>query len=192
MSVISSIVWAAVVAVTAGVTPAVAQISRPAENPPVDDVFLRIEAALDEPRGLCVDIPGHRDRVDVTRPLVVHTCKWGIWNLDERFDAAAVDVGQLVMPAYRLCVGVDTAQHAAHIVLAECDGDVLRSWILVGGQVRIVADPNFCLTVGPEPSRLTPGGRRLPSRHVARSLTLETCREPARERQTWLRVPPRS
>ena len=186
---IGGAVWMTIAAAMAIGGHAAAQTPLARDEAAVDDVFLRIAAPLDEPRGLCVDIPGHRDRVDVTRPLVVHTCKWGVWNLDQRFDAVAVDVGLLVMPAYRLCVGAVAAQHAAHIVLAECDGDVLRSWLPVGGRFQVVADPNFCLTVGAEPSQLTPGGRRLPSRHVARSLTLESCRDSARERQIWQRVP---
>ncbi len=81
------------------------------------EILLRIEAPLDEPRGLCVDIPGHRERVNVNRPLVVHTCKWDIWNLDERFDAKAVDKGGLRMPSYGLCAGVQSADEAADIIL---------------------------------------------------------------------------
>ena len=55
-----------------------------AQRQPVGDAgttrgeFLRAIAPLDEPRGLCIDIPGHRDRVRVQAPLVVHTCKWNI------------------------------------------------------------------------------------------------------------------
>ena len=172
--------------------PVAAQTEPRANGASLPEVFLRMEAALDEPRGLCVDIPGHRDRVDVGRPLVVHTCKWDIWNLDERFEAEAVARGELRMPAYGLCVGVQTADEGANIVLGACDGAAVRSWNLAGGQVRLATDPDLCLTVGAEPSRLTPGGRRLPSRHVARSLTLETCRDSTRDRQVWRRVPPRS
>ena len=53
-------------------------------------VFLKAFYALDEPRFHCVDIPGHRDRVNVKAALVVHTCKEDIWNLDERFDPSAI------------------------------------------------------------------------------------------------------
>ena len=156
------------------------------------EILLRIEAPLDEPRGLCVDIPGHRERVNVNRPLVVHTCKWDIWNLDERFDANAVDKGGLRMPSYGLCAGVQSADEAADIILGACDGAPVRSWQFEGGRFRLAADPNMCLMAGAEPSRLTPGGQRLPSRHVARSLALETCRDTASQRQLRRRVPPGS
>ncbi len=46
------------------------------------------------------------------------------------------------------------------------------------------------LTIGPEPSRLTPGGRRLPSRNMARPLALAACSENAFQRQLWRMEPP--
>ena len=86
--------------------PAAAQTAPSAAASPDGEVIVRIVAALDEPRGLCLDIPGHRDRVNTSRLLVVHTCKGDIWNQDERFDAGAMENGELRMPAYDLCVGV--------------------------------------------------------------------------------------
>ena len=67
-------------------------------------VFLKAFYPLDEPRFHCVDIPGHKDRVNVKRPLLVHTCKEGIWHRDELFDANALMQGHLRMPEYDLCV----------------------------------------------------------------------------------------
>ena len=189
---INGVTWAAVAAALALAGQAAAQSSAPDKDAAAHEVFLRLKAPLDEPRGLCVDIPGHRERVNVNRPLVVHTCKWEIWNLDERFDAEAVDRGELRMPAYGQCVGVATAAAGANVVLGPCDGASVRRWNVANGQIRLAAGPDLCLTVGTEPSQLTPGGRRLPSRHVARSLTLEPCRDSARDRQVWRRVPPRS
>ena len=52
-------------------------------------------------------------------------------------------------------------------------------------RLSLKAHPDKCLTIGPEPSRLTRGGRRLPIRHMARSLALATCSEEALERQLW-------
>ena len=152
--------------------------------------FLRAVAHLDEPRGLCVDIPGHRDRVNVSAALVVHTCKWDVWNLDERFDAPAFARGELRMPSFDLCAGVNGYQTGSAIRLGACDGSAPRQWIIDEGRVRSAAAPDMCLTIGAEPSTLTPGGRRLPSRHVARSLALAECQSPADNRQRWELVSP--
>ena len=69
-----------------------------------DVVFIKAFYPLDEPRFHCVDVPGRRSRVRTSAALVVHTCKEGIWNLDEHFDPAAVAKGLLRMPEYGLCV----------------------------------------------------------------------------------------
>ena len=156
-----------------------------------EQVFVKAAAPLDEPRGLCLDIPGHRSRVNIDAPLVVHTCKWDLWNFDELFDGEALAKGEeLRMPEYGLCVGVSAPAEGTEILLTDCDGTALRRWTHSDGRLRLAAVPDMCLTIGPEPSRLTPGGRRLPSRHVARSLALEACRDSAKTRQTWETVAP--
>ncbi len=150
-----------------------------------DVVFIKAFYPLDEPRFHCIDIPGHRDRVRTTAALLVHTCKEGIWNLDEQFDPSAVGKGQLRMPEYGLCVAASAAKDGAKLVLKECDGSALQNWRFENYRLSLKAHPDKCLTIGTEPSRLTRGGRRLPSRHMARSLALGTCSEEALERQLW-------
>ena len=148
-------------------------------------VFIKAFYPLDEPRFHCIDIPGHRDRVRTTANLLVHTCKEGIWNLDEQFDPAAVKKGMLRMPEYGLCVAAASAADGAKLTLKKCDGTALQSWRFENYRLRLKAHPDKCITIGTEPSRLTRGGRRLPSRHMARSLALAACSEDALERQLW-------
>ena len=81
--------------------------------------FIQLIAPLDEPRGLCVDIIGHRDRVNVNRPLVLHTCKYDIWNLDEKFSLKDFKVGLLKMPEYQLCAQPDLNNKIKEIHLVE-------------------------------------------------------------------------
>ena len=176
------LIWAIIITVVAPAFPVAAQAPDTGKGM---EVFLKIKAPLDEPRGLCVDIPGHKARVNVKRSLVVHTCKWTIWNFDERFDLAAFGKGNLRMSRYDLCLGVNSKDKMSKIVLAACDGDPLRQWKYVEGRLQLAAAPEMCLTIGPEPSELTPGGRRLPSKNVARSLALDTCSDKARDRQDW-------
>ncbi|MBT3350261.1 MAG: RICIN domain-containing protein [Nitrospinaceae bacterium] len=150
-----------------------------------NEVYLKAFYTLDEPRFHCVDIPGHRKRVRVEATLSVHTCKEGIWNLDERFDRGALSKGLLKMSHYGLCVAADTAVDGAKLRLQKCDGAPLQSWRYDNYRLRLDKHPDKCLTIGPEPSRLTPGGRRLPSRHMARSLSLSACSDEAFSRQLW-------
>jgi hypothetical protein len=150
-----------------------------------ETVFLKAFYPLDEQRFHCVDIPGHKSRVNTARPLSVHTCKEGIWHKDELFDPAAIKQGQLKMPEYDLCVEAANAQHGANLVLKPCTKSPQQSWIHRNYRLALKAYPDKCLTIGPEPSRLTRGGKRLPSKHMTRSLALKTCSDKAFARQLW-------
>lgn len=148
-------------------------------------VFLKSFYPLDEPRFHCVDIPGHKSRVNVNRPLLVHTCKEGIWHKDELFDPAALKQGHLKMPEYDLCVEAESSRDSAKLTLKTCSRSALQIWRHENYRLVLAAHPDKCLTIGSEPSRLTPGGRRLPSKHMARSLSLAACSADAFERQLW-------
>ena len=150
-----------------------------------NEVFLKAFYPLDEPRFHCVDIPGHKSRVNTARPLTVHTCKEGIWHRDEIFDSVALNQGLLRMPEYGLCVTADAKESGAALRLKPCDGSILQRWEHKNFRLFLTEYTNKCLTIGAEPSRLTPGGRRLPSRHLARSLTLADCSTEAFQRQMW-------
>ena len=82
--------------------------------------FIRLIEPLDEPRGLCLDIPGHRDRVRLDRALSLHSCKRGIWNNDEKFDLEAFKSGKMKMLFYGLCVRPKMEQIPAKVVLGSC------------------------------------------------------------------------
>ncbi|MGI9521129.1 MAG: hypothetical protein ACR2PG_05715 [Hyphomicrobiaceae bacterium] len=148
-------------------------------------VFLKAFYPLDEPRFHCVDVPGHKERVNTRRPLAVHTCKEGIWHGDELFDIAALKNGLLRMPQFDICVTASTTENAAELFLKPCVRSDLQVWQYSNYRLRLVAYPDKCLTIGIEPSRLTPGGKRLASRHVARSLQLDPCSQLAFQRQLW-------
>ena len=148
-------------------------------------VFLKAFYPLDEPHFHCVDIPGHKSRVDTSRPLNVHTCKEGIWHKDELFDLAALKDGQLKMPEYGLCVTASSSNDGATLAVKATIQSASLALRKFSPELSLKAHSGSCLTIGAEKSRLTPGGRRLPSRHLARSLQLEECSETAFQRQLW-------
>jgi hypothetical protein len=148
-------------------------------------VYLKAALPLDEPRHLCLDIPGHGGRVNVKRDLSVHSCKEGIWNLDERFVKSAISSGDLKMPQYNLCVAAREAKTGSKVGLVACGSTKLAKWEYKEARLTLAGHSNLCLTIGPEPSALTPGGQRLPSRNKARSVGIDTCSGEAIERQLW-------
>ena len=165
------------------VTPEVAESEQLSDQ----GVFLRVIAPLDEARGYCLDIPGHMTGVRIESPLQSHTCKHGIWNLDGRFDEAALGDGVLRMPHYELCLGAENTTIGARLLLTECTRAELQTWTLQdSGEIALEAFPQMCITVGEGPSRDAGGPR-----YLMRGLGLEACAQQASDRQRWTTVIPR-
>ena len=90
-------------------TVAVAALSAQRVQPaPLNDAdkaaYIKAALPLDEPRHLCIDVPGHGAAANPERPLGVHTCKDGMWNLDQRFRWHGDGGSLLLMPHYDLCL----------------------------------------------------------------------------------------
>ena len=171
---------------------AFAQVAFDGAPDPRRGVFLKALDLLDDVRGFCVDLPGHLQGVDLSADVVVHTCKDGFWNYDERFDEAAfVSTGMLRMPAFNRCLASDDLASGAALHLRTCTpGDKRQSWTLSQGRLKLRSTPDLCLTIGAAPSEVSRGTRNHPVRHLVRPLTLESCAPDAAARQGWRFTPP--
>lgn len=149
------------------------------------EFFLKSFYTLDEPRFFCVDIPGHKSRVNTSRPLSVHTCKEGIWHRDEIFYSLDYSKSLLKMPDYDLCMEPESLKQSSKIYLKTCSRVSRQVWRYQNYRLVLENHPTKCLTIGGKASRLTRGGKRLPSKHRARTLVLATCSQGALERQMW-------
>ncbi len=147
-------------------------------------LYLKAALPLDEPRHLCVDVPGHGEAADPDRPLGVHTCKDGMWNLDQRFRWSDEE-GLLRMPQYGRCLAAGEAEPGAAMVLTGCDSGELSAWRYDEARLKLAARPELCLTIAAGKSELTQGGRRFATRYVSRAISLETCSQEALERQLF-------
>ncbi len=174
------------------VLPAHAQLSFDGAPDPKRGVFIKLIDPLDDKRGFCVDIPGHLQGVRLQMPLVVHTCKDGFWNYDERFDEAALKAhGQLKMPAFDRCLAADRAASGAPLHVIACDkANTRQGWMHVDGQLRLTAHPKLCLTVADTTSEVSPGTRNHPVRHLVRPLSLDSCSPQLAALQSWVFTPP--
>ena len=165
------------------VTPEVAE----AEKMNDQGEFLRVIAPLDEARGYCLDIPGHRSSVRLESPLHVHTCKHGIWNQDGRFDVAAPRNGVIRMPHYELCLQAENTSIGARLLLAECTDAELQTWTLQDtSEIALEAFPQMCITVEERPGRDAGGPQ-----YLMKGVGLDTCAQQASDRQRWTTVIPR-
>lgn len=157
------------------------------EPDPIDNAdtapYIRSALPLDEPRHLCIDLPGHGANADPHGPFTVHTCKDGMWNYDERFRWTEDGTG-LRMPQYGKCLAAAEPRTDADIVLAEC-GSVNAQFVSQNARLKLLVAPSFCVTIANVRSELTPGGKKFPERFRSRPLSLEPCSDSAMERQLW-------
>jgi hypothetical protein len=143
--------------------------------------FLRITAALDEPRGYCLDVRGHKGSIDEAAPLQAHTCKREIWHDDELFDEKRLAAGSLYMPPFKRCVQADAAKVGASLRLASCGKAELQRWARgKAGEIVLAKDPKLCVTLDDGESR-DAGGDDYRKRDVA----IAACNRDHKARQVW-------
>lgn len=161
--------------------------AQPAEPDPIEQAdkapYIRAALPLDEPRHLCIDLPGHGANANPDGPFAVHSCKDGMWNYDERFDWTEDRTG-LRMPQYGKCLAAAEARSGADIILAECGSDKAQ-FLLENARLKLKVAPSYCITIADVQSELTPGGKKFPERFRSRPISLELCSDSAIERQLW-------
>ena len=67
---------------------------------------IQLVKKLDDQRGYCIDIRGHKERAKVQRGLQAHTCysyQGGI-GVDQAFDASLIAIGKFYLPAFDVCM----------------------------------------------------------------------------------------
>ena len=108
--------------------------------------FVRTIAPLGDERGLCIDLPGWTPtNINFDAPVISHTCKHGWWNMDGRFDRAALGEGRLEAASSRLGSG---------FFAKPCDDGPQQRFVhRETGHLVVANDPELCISVPDEPHR---------------------------------------
>ncbi len=152
-------------------------------------VEIRSQAALDEPRGYCVDMIGSQARAAADRPLQAHTCYayQGRIAVDQGVSADGAARGLLRFPHFSVCLDGAAARAGGPVALKPCDTAAAEQIARdEAGRVMPQVDRSLCLTVAGGASR--PGGGGSPP-HLIRALTWERCDAEAGARQLWQLAP---
>ena len=148
----------------------------------VAEVALR--AALDEPRGYCLDVIGSQRRAMPERGLQTHTCYsyQGRIAVDQGFDVVQLRAGRWRLPAFEVCMSVAEPAAGARLQLARCDESPAQGFSLMpDGRISAGVNPALCVTAGADSGR--PGGGEL---CCGRTLLAAGMPERARARATEL------
>jgi len=159
-----------------------------------EGILLQLQDNLDEPRGICIDIRGYRDSIDLHVPVQAHTCKP---DPDRREDGMFIveqfegqsGTTRFRNPTYDVCLDVLSAEERGSIFVRKCSGAESQQFtIRAPGEIRPVPNPGTCITVSPSPSypavfagtEIKPGVT-----FVARAMSLATCKYVNKIYKTW-------
>ena len=140
---------------------------------------------LDDQRGYCIDIRGHKERAKVQRGLQVHTCYsyQGHIGVDQAFDSSLIAIGKFYLPAFDVCMTAESPSQGSHLSLTRCANQDLQKFVLNSfNEIRLVVNNELCLTVNDGESREGGGGTPV---HLMRRLTLENCVTTKNEYKHW-------
>ena len=120
--------------------------------------LLRTSAALDEPRGYCIDIRGVDRTLELDGPLQGHTCKTRDQEDMLIDDRRVAQENRLYMTDFDLCIAADAPESGADLVLEPCSDGALQTWSHSGtGNLVLTTEPDLCVTLGAE-ARMNAGG----------------------------------
>ena len=140
---------------------------------------------MDDNRGFCIDIRGHKSKAKVNRGLQAHTCYsyQGEVAVDQGFDSRKLMKNQFQLPAFNVCMEAESVTASASLQLSKCrDGQLQRFEWDKEGRIHLMDDENLCLTVAQGESRKGGGGSPV---HLIRNLSMETCSDTLKPFQRW-------
>ena len=151
-----------------------------------DLVELQLAERLDEVRGFCIDIRGHKKRAKIRKGLQAHSCYsyQGEIAVDQALDKNLLSQGSFFFPAFDVCMEVEGSFENAKLMLSKCTGlDFQKFKLTQTGQIKLVSDGDLCVAVSQKESREGGGGS---PRHLIRSINLQDCSKIDIKYTTWL------
>ena len=136
---------------------------------------IQLVSKLDDQRGYCIDIRGHKERAKVQRGLQAHTCYsyQGQISVDQAFDTSLLTIGRFSLPAFDVCMEAENSSQGSRLILTRCSEQNLQKFNLTSAnEIRLVVNNDLCLAVNDGKSK--EGGGGTPA-HLMRRLTLENC-----------------
>ena len=150
-----------------------------------DNVEIYLLNQLDEARGFCIDIRGHKFKAKIDRGLQAHTCYsyQGKISPDQGFNPLLLTRNQFILPFFKVCMEASSLKVSANLKLAKCDSNKLQKFEWFNkNKIRLISNRKLCLTVDQGQSRKGGGGTPV---HLMRNLSLELCDKSLNPYQAW-------
>jgi hypothetical protein len=97
-----------------------------------DNVEIYLLNQLDDPRGFCIDIKGHKLKAQTNKGLQAHTCYsyQGEISPDQGFNSLKLTKNQFILPAFNVCMEASSLIPSTNLKLKKCDRNKLQNFEL--------------------------------------------------------------
>ena len=140
---------------------------------------------LDDSRGFCIDIKGHKLKAQINKGLQAHTCYsyQGKISPDQGFNSLKLTKNQFILTSFNVCMEASLLTPSANLRLRKCDRNKLQNFEWSNeNKIYLIGNRKLCLTVDQGQSRKGGGGSPV---HLMRNLSLELCAESLNSYQAW-------
>ena len=140
---------------------------------------------LDDERGFCIDIKGHKSRASIEKGIQAHTCYsyQGQISIDQGFKKQSLTNSIFYIPGFSVCMKVKSAHFEYEVVLGKCDNMNLDSFTFSeNNEIHLIQDKSYCLTVVENSLRKGKGGSPI---HKMRDIELQKCNKNIHHLQRW-------
>ena len=151
----------------------------------INNVEIYLLNQLDDPRGFCIDIKGHKLKAQINKGLQAHTCYsyQGKVSPDQGFNSRKLTKNQFILTSFNVCIEASSLTPSANLRLRKCDHNKLQNfeWS-IEDKIHLIGNRRLCLTVDQGKSKKGGGGSPI---HLMRNLSLEFCAESLNPYQAW-------
>ena len=150
-----------------------------------DNVEVYLLNQLDDSRGFCIDVRGHKFKAQINKGLQAHTCYsyQGEISPDQGFSSSKLTKYQFILPSFNVCMEASSLTPSANLRLKKCDRNNLQNFELSSeNKIRLIGNRKLCLTVDQGQSKKGGGGSPV---HLMRNLSLELCADSLNPYQAW-------
>ena len=151
----------------------------------VDNVEVYLLNQLDDSRGFCIDVRGHKFKAQINKGLQAHTCYsyQGEISPDQGFSSLKLTKNQFILTSFNVCMEASSLTPSANLRLRKCDDNKLQTFEWSNkNKIRLTSNRKLCLTVDQGQSKKGGGGSPV---HLMRNLSLELCTDSLNPYQAW-------
>ena len=102
-----------------------------------DNVEIYLLNQLDDSRGFCIDIKGHKLKAQINKGLQAHTCYsyQGEISPDQGFNSLKLTKNQFILPSFNVCMEASSLKASTNLKLEKCG--IVTNFKILNGLIKM-------------------------------------------------------